>query len=85
MRFLRFVLVAFALVVAGPIGPPHTRVLAQGKRVDPATITVYVTRTGEKYHKDGCRHLRQSRIPMSLKEAAQRYGPCSTCKPPTVR
>src|SRR5687768_1357540 len=51
---------------------------------DPATITVYVTRTGEKYHRDGCRYLRQSRIPMSLKEAAKRFGPCSVCKPPTV-
>jgi competence protein ComEC len=51
---------------------------------DPATITVYVTRTGEEYHRDGCRYLSRSKIPMSLKEAAKRFGPCSVCRPPTV-
>jgi hypothetical protein len=45
---------------------------------------VYVTRTGTKYHRDGCRSLSQSKIPMSLKEATGRYGPCAVCKPPTL-
>jgi endonuclease YncB( thermonuclease family) len=45
---------------------------------------VYVTRTGTKYHRDGCRSLSQSKSPMSLKEAAARYGPCNSCKPPTL-
>ena len=52
---------------------------------DPASVTVYVTKTGEKYHRDGCRYLRQSRIAMSLKEAARRFDPCSVCKPPVLR
>jgi len=43
---------------------------------------VYATRTGSKYHRDGCRYLRSSRIPMPLKDAARRYGPCSVCRPP---
>ena len=47
--------------------------------------TVYVTKTGEKYHNDGCQYLRQSRIPMSLKEFAKRFDPCSVCKPPAAR
>jgi micrococcal nuclease len=47
-------------------------------------ITVYVTRTGTKYHRAGCRSLARSQIPMALSEAAQRYGPCSICRPPTV-
>ena len=88
MRFQRWVLVALAsaLLVAGvPAGSYSTRVAAQEKKVDPATVTVYVTKTGEKYHNDGCRYLRQSRIPMSLKEAAKRFDPCSVCKPPAVR
>ncbi len=46
------------------------------------TETVYVTRTGTKYHRAGCRSLSRSQIPMSLKEAAGRYGPCSLCRPP---
>ena len=42
--------------------------------------TVYVTRTGDKYHKAGCRYLRQSQIPMSLSQAqASGYTPCSIC------
>lgn len=47
-------------------------------------VTVYVTRTGEKYHRAGCRYLARSQIPMALKDAAARYGPCSVCKPPTL-
>lgn len=51
---------------------------------DPSTLTVYVTRTGEKYHRDGCRYLRQSRIATTLKDAVTRgFGPCSVCKPPS--
>ncbi len=44
--------------------------------------TVYVTRTGAKYHRAGCRYLRRSAIPMSLEEAKKRYFPCSVCSPP---
>jgi endonuclease YncB( thermonuclease family) len=50
---------------------------------DSSTVTVYVTKTGAKYHRGGCRYLKSS-IPMSLKDAAQRYTPCSVCKPPTL-
>ena len=42
--------------------------------------TVYITKTGEKYHRYGCRYLRQSCIPISLNDAI-RYGydSCSVC------
>lgn len=43
--------------------------------------TVYVTRTGEKYHSAGCRYLRTSSIPLSLSEAKKVYSPCSVCNP----
>ena len=43
---------------------------------------VYVTRTGKKYHREGCSSLRRSKIPISLAEAKQQYGPCSRCNPP---
>jgi len=47
------------------------------------TVTVYVTRTGKKYHRGYCSNLRSSRIPVSLRDAkARRYGPCSRCGPP---
>lgn len=45
-------------------------------------VTVYVTNTGEKYHRDGCRHLRRSRNPMTLTEARRRgYEACKVCRP----
>lgn len=47
---------------------------------DTQTVTVYITRTGEKYHRDGCRYLSQSKIPVSLSDAkAQGYTTCSVC------
>jgi len=46
-------------------------------------ITVYITKTGSKYHREGCSSLRTSSIPISLSEAKQRgYEPCKICKPP---
>lgn len=54
---------------------------SQPRSVDPATI-VYVTRTGDRYHRDGCRYLARSQIAMPLAEAARRYSPCSVCRPP---
>ena len=46
--------------------------------------TVYITKTGSKYHSDGCRYLSRSCIPISLSEAkSEGYDPCSVCDPPT--
>lgn len=45
--------------------------------------TVYITKTGAKYHSGGCRCLRKSKIPISLENAKKRgYDPCGICKPP---
>jgi hypothetical protein len=44
--------------------------------------TVYITRTGKKYHRDGCQYQRGSRIPIALKDAKGNYTPCSVCRPP---
>jgi endonuclease YncB( thermonuclease family) len=49
---------------------------------EPEEEAVYVTRTGSKYHRPGCRYLRRRRRPVSLKEAKRSYGPCSVCRPP---
>jgi len=48
----------------------------------PQQETVYITRTGAKYHRAGCRYLSRSCIPISLSEAKRRgYTPCSVCRP----
>ncbi|MCH4105074.1 MAG: DUF5011 domain-containing protein [Lachnospiraceae bacterium] len=44
--------------------------------------TVYVTATGTKYHRAGCRYLKESSIAMSRSDAiAQGYTPCKVCNP----
>jgi len=45
--------------------------------------TVYITRTGQRYHNDGCRHLARSKIETTLNAAkAQGLTACGTCRPP---
>ncbi|MDY3980118.1 hypothetical protein ACTQZK_09075 [Paraeggerthella sp. LCP19S3_G8] len=45
-------------------------------------VTVYITKTGEKFHRDGCQYLKKSQIPISRSNAiAQGYGACSKCNP----
>ena len=63
--------------IVSPVVKPLPKI-----RTDTSDVTVYVTRTGTKYHRAGCRSLRRSQILMSLKEAKARYSPCSICKPP---
>ncbi|MFC1539907.1 thermonuclease family protein [Gemmatimonadota bacterium] len=47
------------------------------------TQIVYITNSGEKYHREGCHHLRHSRIPITVTAARERgYTACSVCKPP---
>ena len=44
--------------------------------------TVYITRTGSKYHRSGCRYLSRSKISISLNSAKlQGYTPCKICAP----
>ena len=47
----------------------------------PRTKTVYITRTGAKYHRGNCRYLKYSKIPISLEKAKKSYSPCSVCRP----
>jgi len=93
----RWVVIATVLLIAGswlrsatvrsatkPPDPPQP-IAAQTRpapATDAQTTTVYITRTGTKYHRPGCRYLRKSKIPIPLKEAKQHYSPCSVCNPP---
>jgi len=52
-------------------------------QTEPVSQTVYVTKTGTKYHLEGCSHLSKSKIEKTLAEAkAANYQPCKACKPP---
>ena len=58
----------------------QTLITRMGTSPDTAS-TVYITRTGKKYHRDGCSYLRSSKIPISLTDAKRGYSPCSVCNP----
>ena len=46
------------------------------------TQTVYITKSGDKYHAAGCRYLKKSSIAIELSEA-KKLGKtaCSVCRP----
>lgn len=52
------------------------------KQLSNDTTTVYITKSGKKYHIDGCRFLSKNKIPIPLSEAIKKYKPCNVCKPP---
>ncbi|MGE5551536.1 MAG: thermonuclease family protein [Bacteroidota bacterium] len=60
------------VIKPSPSPPPST-----------VNVIVYITKTGAKYHRAGCRYLSKSSIAISLKDAKARgYTPCSVCSPP---
>ncbi len=59
--------------------PPATEAPAQTEAEEEI---VYITATGKKYHRSGCRHLKDSKIEIPLDDAiAQDYEPCKVCNP----
>lgn len=44
--------------------------------------TVYITKTGKKYHRSSCQYLRKSQYAIAITEAVDRgYTACSVCSP----
>jgi hypothetical protein len=82
MRYIARLLIFLCLLVSAPVAVVPFQQPAPPKQADKKTETVYITRTGKRYHRDGCRYL-LSRIPMSLRDAqAKGYTPCKVCRPP---
>lgn len=44
-------------------------------------VYVFVTATGERYHRERCQYLRQSKIRLPLSQAKNGYTPCKVCRP----
>ncbi len=67
--------------------PPSQSIKEEAEQERPSTtenqsVTVYRTKTGKKYHRDGCSYLK-SRIETTVAEAASMgLTPCSRCQPP---
>ncbi|GMO45866.1 MAG: hypothetical protein Ta2G_00860 [Termitinemataceae bacterium] len=74
---LQFFLVLFLLAIA-------RGVFAQGG-VSTDDATVYLSKSGAKYHRENCSTLRDTKIPVKLTVAVtQGKTPCSVCKPPEL-
>jgi len=55
------------------------------KATQQEAVTIFITKSGSKYHRAGCRYLKGGGTPISLQEAVRRgYTPCKVCKPPTL-
>lgn len=47
------------------------------------SVTVFITKTGKKYHREGCEHLKKSSTAIALEDAkAKGLEPCQSCDPP---
>jgi hypothetical protein len=78
-RWLATLTLCISLLI--PVGLPVRPQDETAAELDEQRQTVYVIRTGKKYHSDRCRHLR--RDPMSLRDAkAKGYTVCEVCHPP---
>lgn len=69
-----------------PVQPPQEAAVEPAAPVytPPATneqsYTVYITNTGSKYHRAGCRHLKDSQIAIDINDAIdQGYTACKDC------
>jgi hypothetical protein len=82
---MRRLLVALMLCLSllCPVALPVAAQQGPSAQQDPKAQTVYVTRTGKKYHRDGCRYFATSKIPISLKDAkAKGFTAYKVCHPP---
>ena len=81
------VLLVLGLLLAAPLTQGTTAtassssVAAPPSSKAPVKDTVYITKTGKKYHRGTCRYLKKSKIAISRKKAMKRYQPCKVCKP----
>lgn len=82
MQVFRTIAVVLAFIVGLGSAAPVALNTQQAQAPNPApqTKTVYITKTGKKYHRDGCGSLAKSKIETTLAEAKKRgYTACALC------
>ena len=79
MKKLLLILIAsLSLLVSPSVGHEAVRTELTNK----VQTTVYVTKTGKKYHTSFCRYLSKSKIETTKKAAiSSGFTACSICKP----
>ena len=76
----KFILI-FALLVSSVLLPTNSVVASERFAQNKIESTVYITKTGKKYHRIGCKHLK-SCITINRVEAIRLgYDACKVCKP----
>lgn len=73
-------IVVATMMLVGMLGAGSVTALAAS-----GDSVVYITKTGECYHLDGCSYLRRSKIQTTLQSAVDKgYSPCSKCNPGSI-
>lgn len=68
-------------VIPLPIDPPAAKESVQPKKAT-KEVVVYITRTGDHYHRSSCSSLRKSKIKSTLTEVRNMgYEACRRCHP----
>lgn len=72
----------FGQTLNGSFEIENTKHSVHALREDAKAVTVYITRTGAKYHRSSCRYLKKSKISITKSSAiSQGYTACKVCKP----
>lgn len=81
MRFRSFLLAAsLVLGLCAPLTPVAVVRAAPVVAAETKDCTVYITRTGARYHKQGCSSLRRSSMAVSRSQALKSgLSPCRRC------
>ena len=81
-RFLTVLMIAVMVILSGCESQPEESISVTYTEAE--NITVYITKTGECYHKEDCTCLNKSKIARSLDIASKRFRPCQICYPPII-
>lgn len=81
-RFLSIITIILFLILVGCSSNTTQDARAESLGLNKESI-VYVTNSGECYHRSTCRYLSKSCIKIDFEEAIKEgYRPCSQCDPP---
>jgi hypothetical protein len=69
MKMLRIAFVLALTLFSFPAAVPVGHLFAQTDQQENKELTVYVTRTGKRYHRENCNYLRYSSRAIALKDA----------------
>ena len=81
-HILALVCALLMLSCSAAFAAPQQQEAPQVTADKPQEKTVYITATGNKYHRASCRYLEKSKISIDLSDAlAAGYCACKVCRP----